>query len=621
VLLCSLARRGTVVLAVALAAFPSLAAGEWKGRVGAAVVGQDASGNEDAFLTQYNLSDGFVLEDIELAYQGNGLERFTLDAQGFGDAFPSARARLDFRLRGGVQITLDYDRRESFFKLAESDLSLRSDDWQISRWKATVAVDSWKALLASFTLRRYDRDGASHRPLYGLNELYPVTVDFDESMTEGSFRLQTRTLPVLIDFEQAFARYERRNRRSPAGMTALNGIDPDLLIDTSSDYDDTQDVPTTRLNVSYGSDWFEGMASILYSEPELDSAGAGQTRFAVGGGSIGTIEFVDELVGSAQADSLFGAVSLGFRLASSWVLRVTGETRRATTDTTLLGQRLVRAQSPLGSPIELSTPVDENGLYDLDNVGGRARVEFRRPTWSVWVGGLSVRREVSWRQTASDSLFETERTSDGFLVGGSWNPGRWLDLHLEYEDGDFTGAIFRVDPQSVSRTILRLRSHVAKGWRLSAHGRLEEATSPPQLADLDHQARPFGIAATWASSDGSSSAGIDLERLPLETVTGIVLPTGEASTSIYDIDVISATLHGETRAGIVTLRGHATYVDDDGSTWPFNSWNAAARVSLRGPLRFDYGAFLEYWSYDEQLARMDDYDVTRVGLFLSWRFE
>ena len=40
-----------------------------------------------------------------------------------------------------------------------------------------------------------------------------------------------------------------------------------------------------------------------------------------------------------------------------------------------------------------------------------------------------------------------------------------------------------------------------------------------------------------------------------------------------------------------------------------------------GPSGFEYGAFLEYWSYDEDIADLDDYDVFRGGVVLLWRFK
>jgi len=589
----------------------------WTGQIGGAYVFQSSSGNEDSFLTQYNLNEGFVLEELELIYDGEtAADRFYLEASGFGDASPSESARLGFRFHNGIGVFVDYDRRESFFRLAESDLSLRSDDWEIARWKGRLTIDSWKPLAAVVTLRRYDRTGTTLRPLYGLNELYSLGTTLDESMTEGAISLETRTLPVLIEFEQAWARYERSNRTFAADDSALVVDDPDLLDEATRLYDDTQDVPTSRLTVSYGNRRFEGLATVLYSDAELDSGGAGLTSFAVGGGPIGTIEFIDQVVGSASTETLFGAVNLGFKLSSSWTLRLAGESRDATTDAGLLGQRIVRAMSPLGGAIEISAPVDDNGVYDHTDSEVRLRVEFRRPQWSLWAGGFSAGRDVAWRRTVDDDLFEVDRTSDGFVAGGSWNPGKVVDLSLEYERGDFERYVFRTDPRTVDRIVLKFRSRIGEHWQLSAHARSESADNPSDVAGLDHRANPYGIAASWSGAGGKSAAGVDLERIDIETETGLVLPSGEPGLSRYDLDVASFSAWGDWRSRRVRLHGSGTYLDDRGDTWPLVSWNAMVRVTVQGSHGLEYGVFVEHWSYDDELADLDDFDVTRSGVTL-----
>jgi hypothetical protein len=51
------------------------------------------------------------------------------------------------------------------------------------------------------------------------------------------------------------------------------------------------------------------------------------------------------------------------------------------------------------------------------------------------------------------------------------------------------------------------------------------------------------------------------------------------------------------------------------------SWNVQLRASLLGKSGLEYGLLGEYWSYNEDRADLDDYDVTRYGVFLTWRFE
>jgi hypothetical protein len=91
--------------------------------------------------------------------------------------------------------------------------------------------------------------------------------------------------------------------------------------------------------------------------------------------------------------------------------------------------------------------------------------------------------------------------------------------------------------------------------------------------------------------------------------------------SEYDTGVTVATIYGKLDDETWRLSGSATYLTDDGSTWPLESWNAQLRASLLAPGGFEYGILGEYWSYNEDRSDLDDYDVTRYGVFLRWRFE
>ncbi len=617
---CALPRLTALSLLICLFSAPT-SADEWKGRVGGAYLWQSYSGSQNSFRTQYDLGDGFYLEDLDLSFAGeSGIERFRIEATGFGGAQPTETARADLRLRSGVRFKLDYDRRQSFFNLASTGGELRSDDWDITRWKAMVEVDSWKSLRASVTLRRHETDGTMQRPLFGLNEFFPAGVALDETMTEGSFRLETRTLPVQILFEQSFTRYERQNRAFPVDENPLNPLNPNLLADTTTDFDVEQDVPTSLLSVSYADETFEGLVTMLYSDIELDSQGVGANTFALDGGNIGFLSFVDELIGTAQTDSLYGTLNLGFLLSPSWTLRTTGEFRDATTDTGLIGRRLFRGWNPPANPLDISFPVNETGRYDFEDAALRLRLEYRHSDWSVWGGALAASRDVIWRRTSTSETVESHRNSDGFLVGGAWDPSGPVDLNLEYERGAFTRYVYRVDPQTIDRVTLRLRSKLGSGWHLSAHGRYEDATNPADAASLDFRSSPYGVAATWSAESGVSLFGIDLERTDLSTETGLVLPGGQPGLSMFDVDAVSATIHGQTRAGKVGVGGSATYLKDDGSTWPLDSKNLIARVSYQGSHGIEYAAFSEFWSYDEKNSDLDDYEVTRFGLSLTWSF-
>jgi hypothetical protein len=138
---------------------------------------------------------------------------------------------------------------------------------------------------------------------------------------------------------------------------------------------------------------------------------------------------------------------------------------------------------------------------------------------------------------------------------------------------------------------------------------------------LDTKATPYGIACSWTSADGSSSVGLDLERYSFKTDTGLVLPDGALDSSIYELDLVTATVYGHARAGIFGVSGSLTYLEDDGDSWPVDSWNGRLRLTLFGASGLEYSALVQYWSYDELVADVDDFDVLRYGLALNWRFE
>jgi hypothetical protein len=207
------------------------------------------------------------------------------------------------------------------------------------------------------------------------------------------------------------------------------------------------------------------------------------------------------------------------------------------------------------------------------------------------------------------------------VVGGSWNASDRVDLRLELERGDFDQFIFRLEPETVDRATLRVRGKLGRGWRLDLHGRHVRAENPAEVAGLDTESTPYGIAGSWTSKNGASSLGIDLERYAFTTDTGIVLPSGALDRSIYELDLNTVTLYGHTRSGIFGVSGSVTYLKDDGDSFPVDAWNGRLRFTVYGGSNLEYAALVQYWSYDEVDFEADDYDVLRYGLALTWRFE
>ncbi|MDX1631679.1 MAG: hypothetical protein R3234_07450 [Thermoanaerobaculia bacterium] len=610
----------SLVVALGFLAGP-LFGGTWEGRVAGGFVGQDESGSEESFRTQTNLDSGFTLRDLDLRLLGGEEGEHTLleiAASGFG-AEPWGRFRLEYRPEASWDLRLDYDRRESFFALAETNLGRRSDDWEIDRWRGRLTWDGWRPASLELNLRYTDRSGTVSRPLRGLNEIYLLRLDVDETMQEVGFKLETRTLPVHLMFEQAFAIYERSNGRSPGQETALVTDDPDLFADAEETRDEEREVSTSRLVATWRGERAEMAGSVVYSPAELDGDGIVSETFAVAGGTVGSVSFLDDFLTSADQDRLVGDLRLAFDLGAGWGLRLEGDYQDSSTDAELRGERIVRIISPTGFEFDLPASVDERSVFDVTDSGGRVSLEYERGDWSVWGGGLTATRDVEWRRSREDATTDVSRDTEGWFGGVSWSAkGFWASA--EYEHGSFDELVFPTDPETVDRLDLKLRGDLAEEWSFHLRGRFEESDNPAAVAGLDHSSDSIGGGITW-SPDAESSLGLEIDSLDLHTETGLVLPTGVDDVSIYDLSLLTVGLYGQDRWGPVRVNGSVHRVDDSGNTWPLESWTARTLVGYELENGLELGLFGEYWEYDEDRAEGDDFDVTRYGLNVGWRFQ
>lgn len=620
-------KRFTALLSIAVVLFavgmaqPALSQ-EWSGDIELSYGWMDTTGNPDAFRTQYNLESGFSLDQFDLDYRGEGgLEHFSINAWGFGDAEPAERFNLGLEFAPGLQIELDYRSNESFFGLGENNFPDRQDQWDLSRWRGTVTWTGWENWTLALEMRRIDREGTVIRPYYGLNELYPSGLDLDETMAEIGIRVETTALPVRLVFEQTYAEFERKNRPYVDGSQAIsNPYDPDFFADLGSTAVDKQEVPTSSLIASWGNNKWEGVASALYSKSDLDAPGSLWATYDIGGGSIGTTSYIDEVVGSAQMDSMVGALRLGFKIGSAWTLRLGGSYRDASADSALLGRRLLRTVSPNGQTFEFEAPVDQTGYYDFTNSDGRLTLDWHGKEWSVWGGVFMAQRDVDWRLTTDGSQVKVKRDTDGLLGGISWASQSGIDASIEYESGSFERYVFRTDPEKVDRATARLRAPLGKGWKLDFHGRYEQADNPSEVAALDRDSKAHGLGLFWASSQGKGSFGLNVDQVQLDSNVDLVLPDGESGVSIYDLDLLTATLFGQGDFDRFHLHGSATYSSDSGDTWPIAAWNAYFRLGYDLGKGTRLGAFVQYWDYNEDEAEIDDFTAVRYGLSLRWSF-
>ena len=607
------------------------AAGQgWNVALTAAWVAQSEDGSNASFRSQLNLDEGFLLEALELSHRGENGSEFELRGWGFGGAEPSQAAKVTWRAPSDWRFELEYRRTESFFQLAETELGLRRDDWDVTRWRAELTWDGWEPARLSLGLRYVERGGLITQPFRELRTLYLLGVDLDETRREASLRLETRTLPVKLIFEQSFGQLERRNDWFAAQPLNLDGDNPNFFVDAANDRREDHDLPISRLAAAWGNDRVEVTGALLWSPAELDVTGETSTTFGVDEDRIGRVQFADDLLGSASFDTLAGHLAVAVRLAPQWILRLRGDHRDRAQDAALLGAQVLRLTNAQGDFTEIPQPLDERTLFDVTDTSTRVEIEHRRERWSVWAGLADAGRDVDYRRTTDAPQVAVERDAEGVVLGVGWHLGRRLKASVEYEQDSFERFVFRTDPENVDRLTATLRASLARGWQLRLRGRFEDAdnsaidpgaTDPNAAGGLDRSSDAFGLGAGWTSEDGKSDCGVDVDLADLTTETGLVFPDGSLGLSRYDLSLKTYAVYGRTERGRLRLSGSAQWLEDDGDTWPLESWNVRARLGFATTERTEVALFGQVWSYDETLAAGDDFEVTRYGVAFSWRTE
>jgi len=578
----------------------------------------NVSGNSDSFASQTNLSEGVSLEQFQLNLvdEASAIRELKVRAWGFGDAEPNEGFRLDLKTASAFHIQLNYDGGETFFAVENPDVAYRRENWNINRWMADLFWAGWKHWGIGLRYHRTDRSGSIHQADFGLNELYPVRLRLDETMDDFGLRLESHDLPIYLLFEQSFAQYTRKTRPFVDGDRSINNPeDPDLLSGIESSIEDSVDIPTSRVMVSWSTPKFEGLVSVLYSDADLDSTGGMTRSYAINGGSIGEMSFIDDLVASTQRDMLSGAVRLGFVLSPVLTIRLAGNYRDSSADTALLGRRLLRALNPAGEALDLEASVDDSGFYDFTDSSSRLTLEYRHEGLSLWAGGFTGSRDVSWQRSNESENVDVSRDSDGFLLGVGFGTGP-IDVSVEYESGSFEHYIFRTDPEEVDRLSFRLRSKLGAGFSLGAHGRFENSHNPSTIAGLDRNSDAWGLNLAWNSTD--HGLGLSFDHNSLTNDTTVILPDQEAVSSRYDLDLSTLSLVGHSKVGITHIRASISRVEDNGSSFPLSAWNASGRLGWDVSDAIRLGLFARYWDYDEDASNIDDFSATRYGVFLHW---
>lgn len=606
-------------LAVLLLTAAAAAGQGWDVALTAAWVAQSEDGSDASFRTQLNLDEGFLLEALELSHQSEKGGEFKLRGWGFGGAEPSQAADLTWKAARDWRLEVEYRRTESFFQLAETELGLRRDDWSISRWRAEVTWDGWAAARLSLGLRYVERSGVVTQPFREFRTHYLLGIDLDEKRQEASVRLETRTLPVKLIFEQSFGRLERRDDWFAAAPLNLDGDNTNLFLDAANDRRENRDVPISRLSATWGNDRVEVTGALLWSPADLDVTGESSTTFGIAEDTLGRVGIVDDLLGSASFDTLAGHLAVAVRLAPHWILRLRGDHRDRAQDATLLGARILRLSNGQGDFAEIPQPLDERTLFDVTDTSSRVEIEHRRDRWWAWAGVADARREFDYRRSQDFPERNVDRDTEGVVLGVGWRLGRRLKASVEYEQDSFERFVFRTDPEDVDRLTATLRATLVRGWQLRLRGRFEEADNPAAESGLDRSSDSFGLGVGWSAEDGKSDCGLDVDVLDLTTETGLVFPDGGLGLSRYDLSLRTYAAYGRAERGRVRLSGSAQWLEDDGDTWPLESWNARLRLGFATTDTTEVALFGQLWSYDETLAQGDDFEVTRYGVAFSWR--
>jgi hypothetical protein len=596
-----------------------------QGLSGDVAVGQtwlNEGGSLSSFRTQYNRGEGTFLENLLLEWRPaeETPVRFSLKAWSLGDPEPDHHARLLFAPTDSWRFRLGFDERASFFALADPPEDHRADRWTISRWNASIAYDGWSAARITLGLRHTRREGQVDRVLYGLNELYPMRVDLDESYREVSLRVETKSLPVRLFFEQSLGTYDRENRWRALSGKNLAGDDPDLLSRLETNREEEIDVPTSRLGAFYRNGRWDLAGTFLYSQSDLDASGSTWRTFDLAGGSSGQVAYLDELVGAASQDTLAGDVRAAYRLTGSWLLRFQSSYRKSQSDSDLLGRSLLRIGSPGIPGLLFSVPADERGFFDVTDRSAGLEAAYEGARFGAWGGVFGGSRGVDWRRTTDGRAFSSDRDSTGYRLGASWRAGRRLSLSGEWERGTFEQYVLRVDPETVDRLTLRMRSDLDRGWSVSLHGRFERSDNPASESALDHTSDAYGGSVAWDHPGGRGGVALDVDRARLRTHTDILLPDRTASLSEYDMGLWTWAIRGYFAVKRLTFDGSLVRVKDSGETWPTASWIGDARATLQGPKGTRLSLFVQRRDYDEARSALDDFQVTRYGVVFGWRF-
>jgi hypothetical protein len=597
---------------------------EW-GEVGLGYAWLQNSGNENAFRSQYNIQQGFFLENLQLDLRHwfAGYNNFEFQASGFGgEPYQKAAFKMvDWDREWSVQ--LNYSRRNGFFQLASFEQGQQRDDWYITRWTGNVTWDGWKAARLRLDLRDVQTSGTTQYPFYGLGQPYVAKIDLNQRAQGAALSLETREWPVKILLEQDVTRYTRENRAKPGNNgEPLDSTDPDVLEKLTTPGGNSSTVPTTRLALTYRDNVVEVVGQGLYRRDNFAvNAPNDITSYAIDGGQIGHIAYIDQVTGSADASTTTGDLRVGVALANWLTLRARGDYANVDTDMSLVGLHVLNISGP-GGTLDIPMDVNDHGYLNHTDKLLSGEADFHSGAFGLVVAYHDGSRDVAWKYGTDYVSRAVTRTGTGWNATASFALGRAFTIEAGYDDSTFEKYIFRTDPQTVNRLWGKLSLRPAKGLEISAHGSRDKAENPPDVANLNQPTDSYGLGVTYTAANGAFvTASYDAFNLTSDVNILYFAPGPTQAVSRFSTDLQTANLRAEFPIGkVLRVTGGALQVKDTGETRPFTADAYDLELVIAALHQADLVLFGNYWSYDLNQNNDDDYTVKRYGVSVRWRF-
>ncbi len=610
--------------------------GQDVGSIGIGYAWQHTNGNQQAFATQYNLSQGLFLENLQLDLRRYfaGYDRFEFKADGFGGD-PHQHISLNMvDWDREWSLKLDYTRNEAVLPSPALDLTgltgmptpsgnlANGGRFSITRWTGSLTWDGWRAARLRLDLRDVQRSGDQLFAYYGLGGPYLSLASLDERTQEAGLSLETRTLPVKLVFEQDITRYVREPRGGVGNNgQPLFGSSTDTLATYDTPGKDSSTVPTTRLSAVYNNGTFELVGQGLYRRDRLDASRNDTTSYAIGGGLAGQISYLDAVMGAANSDTKLGDLRLGFAVTDNLTLRVKGHYEDVSTDSTLIGQELLQLSGPGGS-LEFPAVVNDSGYLDRTDKDVAGEAEFKAGSFGLVIGYHDGSQEVGFLYTDGGAQQGVTRDAKGWNATASLALGRIFTAQVGWDSSSFEHYVFRTDPETVKRLWGKISARPVPGLELNVHASHETLDNPPMVADVSSPTDSLGVSATYAGTSGAF-ASLSLDSLKLTSNTTIIYfaPNLTNGVSYYDTDLLTTTLRAAVPLGhAIRLTGGGLYLKDRGDTMPFTSKAYDLEVEVPGPFKASLALFGNHWAYDIRSASDQNYNVTRYGISVRRRF-